>query len=74
MTTRRRPMERIGDLLPETARRLGLEDELRLVRAAGTWAAIVAEHGLSPEEYDRIFMQFVLFGGTHTYGNSNKSR
>jgi predicted nucleic acid-binding Zn ribbon protein len=36
-------MERIGDLLPETARRLGLEDELRLVRAAGIWAAIVAE-------------------------------
>jgi predicted nucleic acid-binding Zn ribbon protein len=36
-------MERIGDLLPETARRLGLEDELRLVRAAGTWATIVAE-------------------------------
>jgi len=43
MTAHRRPMERIGDLLPDTARRLGLEDELRLVRAAGTWSAIVAE-------------------------------
>ena len=30
---RRRPMERIGDLLPDTARRLGLEDELRLALA-----------------------------------------
>jgi predicted nucleic acid-binding Zn ribbon protein len=36
-------MERIGDLLPATARRLGLEDELRLARAAATWAAIVSE-------------------------------
>jgi predicted nucleic acid-binding Zn ribbon protein len=36
-------MERIGDLLPETARRLGLEEELRLGRAVATWAAIVAE-------------------------------
>ena len=43
MTMRRRPMQRIGDLLPETARRLGLEDELRLARAGGTWTAIVAE-------------------------------
>ena len=40
---RRRPMERIGDLLPETARRLGLEEELRLARASGTWSAIVSE-------------------------------
>lgn len=43
MTGRRRPMERIGDLIPDTARRLGLEDELRLARAAATWNAIVAE-------------------------------
>jgi hypothetical protein len=41
--TRRRPMERIGDLIPEAARRLGLEDELRLARAITTWEAIVAE-------------------------------
>lgn len=36
-------MERIADLLPDTARRLGLEDELRLARASATWSAIVGE-------------------------------
>lgn len=41
--TRRRPMERIGDLLPETARRLGLEAELRQAQAAASWRALVAE-------------------------------
>lgn len=39
----RRGMERVGDLMPETARRLGLEDELRMARAVGTWSAIVGE-------------------------------
>lgn len=41
--TRRRPMERIGDLLPEAARHLGLETELRVARARSTWTAIVGE-------------------------------
>lgn len=41
--SRRRPMERIGDLIPEAARRLGLADELRRARAISTWSAIVAE-------------------------------
>ena len=41
---RRRPMQRLGDLIPEAARRLGLEEELRLARAISTWDAIVAEH------------------------------
>lgn len=41
--SRRRPMERIGDLIPGTARRLGLEEELRLARAISTWTAIVEE-------------------------------
>ena len=36
-------MQRLGDLLPETARRLGLDDELRLARAIATWSAIVAQ-------------------------------
>jgi Dna[CI] antecedent, DciA len=36
-------MERIGTLIPEAARRLGLEEELRLARAISTWSAIVAE-------------------------------
>jgi predicted nucleic acid-binding Zn ribbon protein len=40
---RRRHPDRVGDLLPETARRLGLEAELRLARAIVTWEAIVAE-------------------------------
>ena len=42
--TRRRPMERIGDLLPEAARHLGLEDEYRLARATTTWSSIIGEH------------------------------
>jgi predicted nucleic acid-binding Zn ribbon protein len=36
-------MERIGDLIPEAARHLGLEDELRRARATATWLAIVGE-------------------------------
>lgn len=40
---RRRPMVRLGDLLPEAARHLGLEEELRLARAMTTWSALVAE-------------------------------
>ncbi|MFI5199961.1 MAG: hypothetical protein ACHQXL_06270, partial [Candidatus Limnocylindrales bacterium] len=40
--SRRRPMERIGELIPEAARRLGLEDVLRLARACATWVAVVA--------------------------------
>ena len=40
---RRRRPSRVGDLLPEAARRLGLEDQLRLARAITTWDALVAE-------------------------------
>jgi len=40
---RRRPMSRIGELIPGAAARLGLEDELRRARAAATFDAIVAE-------------------------------
>jgi predicted nucleic acid-binding Zn ribbon protein len=36
-------MQRIGELIPEAARRLGLEDELRLARASATWSALIAE-------------------------------
>jgi Dna[CI] antecedent DciA-like protein len=36
-------MQRIGELIPEAARHLGLEDELRLARAITTFGAIVAE-------------------------------
>jgi predicted nucleic acid-binding Zn ribbon protein len=40
---RRRRPDRVGDLLPDVARRLGLESELRLARAIATWDALVAE-------------------------------
>jgi hypothetical protein len=40
---RRRPMARVGDLLTDAARSLGLEDELRLARAIATFEALVAE-------------------------------
>src|SRR6188768_2012529 len=43
MSVRRRPMTRIGDLIPDAARELGLEDELRLSRAIATFEALVAE-------------------------------
>lgn len=43
MNQRRRPMERVGNLLPDAARQLGLEDELRLARGTATWSALVAE-------------------------------
>jgi hypothetical protein len=36
-------MIRIGDLLPDAARGLGLEDELRLSRAIATFERLVAE-------------------------------
>lgn len=39
----RRGMERLGDLLPEAARQLGLEDELELAAAMTAWQRIVAE-------------------------------
>jgi hypothetical protein len=40
---RRRRPDRIGDLLPDAARALGLEDALRMARAGATWDALVAE-------------------------------
>jgi hypothetical protein len=43
MTSRRAPMVRIGQLLPDAARGLGLEDELRLSRAMATFDRLVAE-------------------------------
>jgi hypothetical protein len=40
---RRRRPDRVGDLLPEAARALGLEHELHLARASATWDALIAE-------------------------------
>ena len=44
-------MQRLGDLIPDVARRLGLEEELRRSRALATFDALIAErvpsaHGL----------------------------
>ncbi len=40
---RRRPMSRIGDLIPAVAEHLGVADELRRARMVATFDAIVAE-------------------------------
>jgi predicted nucleic acid-binding Zn ribbon protein len=40
---RRRPMEKLGELLPETARRLGLDDPLELASAMTAWQRIIGE-------------------------------
>ena len=41
---RRRPPQRIGDLLPGSAARLGLDEELRAARAISSWRRVVEEH------------------------------
>ncbi len=40
----RRPVHRVGDLLPDAARALGLDEQLRWARAAIAWEAVVADH------------------------------
>ncbi len=37
-------MRRLGDLLPEAASALGLDEELRLARAMSAWERLIAEH------------------------------
>jgi hypothetical protein len=37
----RRPVQRVGDLLPEAARALGLEEQLRWARAVAAWDRLV---------------------------------
>jgi hypothetical protein len=39
----RRPVRRVGDLLPEAARALGLAEQLRWALAGAAWDAVVAE-------------------------------
>lgn len=39
----RRPLRRVGDLLPDAARELGLEEQLRWARAAVAWERVVEE-------------------------------
>jgi uncharacterized membrane-anchored protein len=42
--SRRRPVHRIGDLLPGLASELGLGEELRAARAISSWRRVVEEH------------------------------
>ena len=41
---RRRQPRRVGDLLPEAARALGLEEQLRWARAVAAWHRLVQVH------------------------------
>ena len=43
MSTRKRPVHRLGDLLPGIAMQLGLNEELQAARALSSWARIVEE-------------------------------
>ena len=40
----KRPVRRIGDLLADVARQLGIEDELLLARQMAEWQRLVEEH------------------------------
>ena len=42
-TSHRRPMRRLGDVMPDVARALGLGEELRMARAIATWETLVQE-------------------------------
>jgi predicted nucleic acid-binding Zn ribbon protein len=44
MSGRRRPMRRLGELLPGAAAELGLEEPLRVGRAMAAWQRLVEEH------------------------------
>ena len=39
----RRPVRRVGDLLPDAARELGLADQLRWALAGAAWNEVIAE-------------------------------
>jgi len=47
-------MVRLGELIPDAARALGLEDELRLSRAIATFEALVAERQTQVEALPRF--------------------
>jgi len=47
MSSRKRPVHRLGDLLPGIAAQLGLDEELQRARAMASWGRIVEE--LVPE-------------------------
>jgi hypothetical protein len=43
MSERRRPLRRLGDVLPSVASDLGLEEQLRLARAMSSWERLIEE-------------------------------
>ena len=43
MSNRKRPLRRLGDLLPGIASQLGLDEELQAARAMSSWGRIVEE-------------------------------
>jgi hypothetical protein len=51
---RRRPVQRIGDLLPGLAAHLGLDDELRVARAMSSWRRVVEEQAPAAAGASRI--------------------
>src|SRR5690242_20152744 len=42
--TGKRPMKRVGDMLPKVAADIGIENELRLARQMSAWQRLVEEH------------------------------
>ena len=40
----RRPMRRVGDMLPKIAAEIGIESELRMARQMTAWERLVEEH------------------------------
>jgi hypothetical protein len=42
--TPKRPMRRVGDMLPKIAADIGIEKELRLARQMSAWERLVEEH------------------------------
>lgn len=53
-SSRRRPLHRIGDLLPGVASRLGLDDELRAARAMSSWRRVVEEQAPAAAAASRL--------------------
>ena len=42
--TPKRPMRRVGDMLPKLAAEIGIEKQLRLARQMSAWERLVEEH------------------------------
>jgi hypothetical protein len=51
---RRRPLYRVGDLLPGLASQLGFDEELRAARAMSSWRRVVEEHAPAASGSSRL--------------------